>query len=102
MDAVLGELGIKLAQVLVVNAGGHEEQVLRGFELAALKPSLALVQSVAGTAADDACIATLEAAGLTPFRVGRWLAGLSPGLAVPLDELLTFFNRGIGQTEVEE
>ncbi|MDX5350829.1 MAG: hypothetical protein LPJ95_09035 [Paracoccaceae bacterium] len=102
MDAVLGELGIKVAQVVVVNAGGHEEQVLRGFDLAALKPSLTLVQSVAGTTADDACIAMLEAAGLNPFRVGRWLAGLAPGLAVPLDDLLTFFNRGIGQTEVEE
>jgi len=37
-----------------------------------------------------------------PYRVGGWLAGLTAGLTVPLDDILTFFNRGIGQTEVEE
>lgn len=102
LDAVLHELGIKGAQLVVINAGGHEEQVLRSFDLAATRPSVALVRTVAGTPADDALVALLQEAGLTPFRVGGWLAGLAPGLAVPLDELLTFFNRGIGQTEVEE
>lgn len=102
LDSVLDELGIDSAQVVVVNAGGHEEQVLRSFKLGGLKPTLALVSSVPGTALDDACVAALAEADLTPYRVGGWLAGLAPGLSVPLDDLLTFFNRGIGQTEVEE
>jgi FkbM family methyltransferase len=102
MDSVLRELGIDSAQLVVVNAGGHEEQVLRSFDLAALSPSVTLVRSAPGTALDDAVLAALIAANLTPYRVGGWLAGLAPGLSVPLDDLLTFFNRGIGQTEVEE
>ena len=44
----------------------------------------------------------MDAASLVPYRVGGWLAGLTAGLTVPLDDILTFFNRGIGQTEVEE
>jgi hypothetical protein len=102
MDSVLRELGIDSAQLVVVNAGGHEEQVLRSFDLAILAPSLALVRSAPDTPLDDAILAALTAANLTPYRVGGWLAGLAPGLTVPLDDLLTFFNRGIGQTEVEE
>jgi FkbM family methyltransferase len=102
MDSVLRELGIDSAQLIVVNAGGHEEQVLRSFDLAILAPSLALVRSAPDTPLDDAILAALTAANLTPYRVGGWLAGLAPGLTVPLDDLLTFFNRGIGQTEVEE
>ncbi len=102
LDAVLRELGIKTAHVLVINAGGHEEQVLRSLDLGAAKPSVVLVRSMAATPADDALVDILLAAGLTPYRVGAWLAGLAPGLCVPLDELLTFFHRGIGQTEVEE
>ncbi|WP_146037973.1 FkbM family methyltransferase [Tabrizicola aquatica] len=102
LDAVLHELGIKAAQLLVVNAGGHEEQVLRSFDLAAVRPSAALVRAEPGTPSNDALVDVLEAAGLSVFRIGRWLAGLAPGLTVPLDELFTFFNRGIGQTEVEE
>jgi FkbM family methyltransferase len=102
LDSVLQELGIDSAQLVVVNAGGHEEQVLRSFSLGGLKPTLALVRTVPGTALDDACLAALTEADLTPYRVGGWLAGLAPGLSVPLDDLLTFFNRGIGQTEVEE
>lgn len=102
LDSVLRELGIKTAHVLVVNAGGHEEQVLRSVDLAEVGPTLVLVRSVAATPADEAIVDLLQSAGLAPFRVGGWLAGLAPGLSVPLDELLTFFNRGIGQTEVEE
>ena len=102
LDSVLSELGIKTAHVLVVNAGGHEEQVLRSVDLAEVGPTLVLVRSVAATPADEAIVDLLQSAGLAPFRVGGWLAGLAPGLSVPLDELLTFFNRGIGQTEVEE
>jgi FkbM family methyltransferase len=102
MDSVLRELGIDSAQAVIVNAGGHEEQVLRSFDLAALSPSLALVRSAPDTPLDEAILTALTAAKLTPYRVGGWLAGLSPGLSVPLDDLLTFFNRGIGQTEVEE
>jgi FkbM family methyltransferase len=102
MDSVLRELGIDSAQVVLLNAGGHEEQVLRSFDLAALSPALALVRSARGTPLDEALVAALTAASLTPYRIGGWLAGLAPGLAVPLDDLLTFFNRGIGQTEVEE
>lgn len=102
MDSVLRELGIDSAQLVVVNAGGHEEQVLRSFDLAALSPTLALVRSTPGTPLDDAVLAALTAANLTPYRVGGWLAGVTPGLTIPLDDILTFFNRGIGQTEVEE
>ena len=103
MDTVLTELGIDSAQVLAINAGGHEAQVLAGFNLAALDPSLVLVHATPGTAADEACIATLTAANLLPFRVAGWLAGLAPArLAVPLEELLTFFQKGIGAAQDTE
>jgi FkbM family methyltransferase len=100
LDTVLRELGIDTVQLLVVNAGGHEEQVLRGADLQALKASVVLVRCTPATPADAACIATLEAARLMPFRIGDWLVGLAPGaLSVPLEELLTFFRRGIDQPE---
>lgn len=97
MDTVLGELGIDTAQLVVINAGGHEEQVLRGFDLAALDPSLVLVASTPGPAADAACVLALDAAGLQPFRIDKWLVGIAPDrLSIPLDELLTFFQKGVG------
>lgn len=100
LDTILGELGIEAAHLIVVNAGGHEEQVLRGADLSALKPSLVLVRCAAGTAIEAGCVVRLEAAALLPFRIGEWLAGLAPSaLAVPLEELLTFFGRGIGQPD---
>jgi FkbM family methyltransferase len=104
LDVVLRELGIDTAQLLVVNAGGHEEQVLRGTDLAALDLSLVLVRSTPNTLAEAACIALLEAARLMPFRQGDFLVGLQPGtLAVPLEELLTFLGRRIDQPpEVSE
>ena len=38
-----------------------------------------------------------------PFRLGDWLAGFGAGsLAVPLEELLTYFQKGIDAEEVEE
>jgi FkbM family methyltransferase len=96
MDTVLGELGIDSAQLLVINAGGHEEQILRGFDPAALDPSLVLVAATPGTSADAATIAALETAGLQPFRIEKWLVGIAPGrLSAPLDELLTFFQKGV-------
>jgi hypothetical protein len=62
-----------------------------------------MVHSTPGTASDDTCIATLTTAGLYPFRVAGWLMGLAPGrLAVPLEDLLTFFRKGLGATEDEE
>jgi FkbM family methyltransferase len=103
LDVVLRELGIDAAQMLVVNAGGHEEQVLRGADLAALGAPLVLVRSVTGTPSDVACIALLETARLLPFRIGEWLVGLPHGqLSVPLEELLTFLGRGIDQQEPSE
>lgn len=100
MDAVLGELGIDAVQLIAINAGGHEAQVLRSFDLAALDPTLVLVQSTPDTAAAADCIATLEAADLLPFRLGGQLVGLKPGsVAVPMDDLLPFLNKGIGQAE---
>lgn len=103
MDSVLQELGIDSAQVIAINAGGHEVQVLRSFDLAGLDPALVLVASVPGTAADDACVLALGAAGLIPFRVGDRLAGLAPGrLAVPMEELLTFFHKGLGDRDDNE
>jgi len=96
LDAVLEELGIDSAQVVAINAGGHEEQVLRSFDLGALQPALVLINSVIGTAVDAACIAALQTSGLQPFRLGEWLAGFVPeSLAVPMDELLTYFQKGI-------
>ncbi|MBN8632492.1 MAG: FkbM family methyltransferase [Rhodobacterales bacterium] len=103
MDTVLAELGIDSAQLLAINAGGHEAQVLASLNLAALDPALVLVHSAPGTAADEACIASLTAANLHPFRVSGWLAGLAPArLAVPLEELLTFFQRGLGTPQDTE
>jgi FkbM family methyltransferase len=100
LDTVLRELGLDRAQVVIVNAGGHEEQVLRSFDLAALQPTLALVASVPGTAADLACLTHLRAAGLAPYRLGSMIAGLAPGLMLSLDDLLTFFNRAIPETGI--
>ena len=98
LDAVLGELGLDTAQLVVINAGGHEEQVLRSFDLGALAPKLALVHAAPGTLVETVTAAALTGAGLLVFRIGDWLAGLAPGaLFVPLEELLTFFNRGLGQ-----
>ncbi|WP_333817591.1 FkbM family methyltransferase [Tabrizicola sp.] len=103
MDTVLTELGIDSAQIIAINAGGHEAQVLSSFDPAAFGPSLVLVHSSPGTAADDACIAALTAANLHPFRIAGWLAGLAPTrLAVPLEELLTFFRTGIGAPQDPE
>jgi FkbM family methyltransferase len=103
METVLTELGIDNAQLVTINAGGAEAQVLAGFDLAALQPSVTLVHSRPDTVADLACISSLEEAGLLVFRVGDYLAGLRPGaVAVPLDELLTFFNRGIHQVASPE
>jgi len=99
LDSVLRELGLDSAQLVVINAGGHEEQVLRSFDLAALSPGLVFVHAATGTVVETASLAALADAGLIPFRIGDWLAGLAPGaLAVPLEELLSFFNKGIGQT----
>jgi FkbM family methyltransferase len=103
MDSVLDELGIDSAQLVAINAGGHEAQVLGSFSIAKLDPSLVFVHSTPDTAADAAAIAALEEAGLIPFRVADWLAGLAPGrLAVPLEELLTFFQRSIGAKQEED
>ena len=72
-------------------------------DLAALDPALVLVHSTPGTVADEACIACLTAASLHPFRVAGWLAGLAPTrLAVPLEELLTFFQKGLGAPQDPE
>ena len=103
MDTVLTELGIDSAQLVAINAGGHEAQVLSGFNLAALDPSLVLVHASPGTTSDEACIATLTAASLYPFRVAGWLVGLAHArLAVPMEELLTFFQRGLGAAQDDE
>lgn len=103
MDTVLQELGIDSAQVIAINAGGHEAQVMRSFDLSRLDVSLVLINSVADTAADSACVASMTEAGLLPFRVGGWLLGLAPSrLSVPLEELLTFFQKGLGAPQDED
>ena len=103
MDTVLHELGIDRAQFVVINAGGHEAQALASFDLAALDPSLIFVHATPGTASDETCIATLTAADFIPFRVAGWLIGLAPGrLAVPLEELLTFFQKGLGAPQDDD
>lgn len=103
MDIVLEELGIDTAQLLAINAGGHEEQVLSSCDLAALDPSLVFLHTAPDSPAEARCIATLTAAGFIPFLVAGWLVGLAPGrLAVPLEELLSFFNKGIGARQEDE
>jgi FkbM family methyltransferase len=103
MDSVLEELGLDSAQLVAINAGGHEAQVLGSFDVAALDPSLVFVHSTPGSETDAACILVLADAGLLSFRVAGWLIGLAPGrLAVPLEELLVFFNKGIDENEDEE
>lgn len=103
MDIVLEELGIDTAQVLAINAGGHEEQVLAGCDLATLDPSLIFLHTAPDSPAEASCIATLTASGFIPFLVAGWLVGLAPGrLAVPLEELLTFFGRGIGASQNDD
>ena len=103
MDTVLQELGIDSAQLVAINAGGHEAQALQSFDLSALDPSLVLVHSTPDTVSEEACIRVLTSAGLVPFRVAGWLVGLSPArLCVPLEELLTFFQKGLGALDPEE
>ncbi len=94
MGAVLTELGIDRAQLLAINAGGAGALVLRGFDLAGMQPSVCLGHARPGTPEDAACIAALPAGGLVVFRIGDHPAGPASGVpAVPMDELLTFFNR---------
>lgn len=94
LDLVLDELGITSVQVLKVNAGGHEAQVLASLDLAALSASLVLVATDPGTPADADCIAALSAAGFQAFRISDWLVGLAPGqLSLPLEDLLALFGR---------
>lgn len=103
LDTVLEELGIDAAQLIAINAGGHEAQVLRGFDLAALDPSLVFVHTSPGTAVEAAAIAALTAAGFHQFQVADWLVGLAPDrLSVPLEELLTFFLKGGGATPADD
>lgn len=103
LDIVLNELGIDSAQLLVINAGGHEAEVLSSFNVAALDPSLILVHSKADTVGDATCIATLTDAGFHPFRVSGWLIGIAPArLTIPLEELLTFFQKGLGVAPQDE
>lgn len=103
MDTVLQELGIDSAQLLAINVGGHEEQVLHSFDLSRLGASLVLVHAKIGTASDEACVDLLTQAGFLPFRIAGWLVGLSPShLAVPLEELLAFFGKGLGQPQDAE
>lgn len=103
METVLAELGIDRVQLIVINAGGHEAQVLQGFSLAALDPSLVLVHATPGTASDETCIQALTAAGLLSFRVADWLVGIAPArLSVPLEELLTFFRKGLGAPQEDD
>jgi FkbM family methyltransferase len=103
MDTVLRELGLDTVHVVALNAGGHEAEVLGSFDLAALDAALVFVHSTAGSASDTACIARLTDAGLLPFRLADWLIGLAPNrLALPLEELLTFFQRGIGAPQDED
>lgn len=101
LDVVLRELGIDRVDMIVVNAGGRELDVLASFDLAALNPTAVLVDcSGASPAEDAAAIAALTAAGLQVFRIAHRLLGIRPqGLAVPLDELFCFF--GLGQGAVE-
>ena len=103
MDTVLQELGLDTAQLVVINAGGHEAQVLQGFNLSAIDPSLVLVHATPGTTSEEACVAALTAAGLLPFRVADWLVGLAPDrLTVPMEDLLTFFQKGVGALQDED
>lgn len=103
MDTVLSELGIDSAQLVVVNAGGHEAQALSSFAIPDLDPSLLLVHATPGTAAEETCANALAAAGLHTFRIAGWLVGLAPDrLTIPLEELLTFFRKDLGAAEDEE
>jgi FkbM family methyltransferase len=103
MDTVLEELGIDSAQLVAINVGGHEAQALRGIDLSALDPSLVFVHATTGTASESDCIAMLTDAGLIPFQIAGWLVGLAPDrLAVPLEELLTFFLKGIGEPQEDD
>jgi FkbM family methyltransferase len=103
LDTVLDELGIDTAHLIVINASGHEAQVLAGFDLAALDPSVVVLHTTPGTASEASCIARLTDAGLIPFHIAGWLTGLAPDrLAVPLEELFTFFQRGVGAALLDE
>lgn len=103
LDTVLEELGLDAAQLVVINAGGHEAQVLAGFDLSTLNASLVFIHSTPGTVSEEACLATLADAGFLPFLVADWLVGLAPDqLAVPMEELLSFFQKGVGATQTDE
>jgi FkbM family methyltransferase len=103
MDTVLEELGIDSAQLIAINAGGHEAQALRGIDLATIDPSLVFVHSTAGTVSEADCIAMLTEAGFIPFNIAGWLVGLAPDrLFVPLEELLTFFLKGTAEPQEDD
>lgn len=103
MEAVLSELGLDEVSLVAINAGGAEARVLQGFSLAGLHASLTLVHTPPDTEVERACVALMQSAGLSVFRIGDQLAGLAPAaLSVPLDDLLTFLNRGVGQPEAPE
>jgi FkbM family methyltransferase len=102
LDLVLNELGISSVQVLKVNAGGHEAQVLASLDISAFGLLLVLVATNPGTPADSDCIDLLVRAGLVPYRVADWLVGLAPDqLSLPLDDLLALFGRRIGQVDTD-
>ncbi len=104
LDTVLQELGIDSAQIISINAGGHEAQVLQSFALAGLDPSVVFIHATPDTTSEEACVVSLTTAGLLPFRVAGWLVGLAPNrLTMPLEELLAFFQKGLGApAEVDE
>lgn len=101
MDTVLRELGIDRVDVVAINAGGHELDVLSSFALADLGATAVIVHCTgASLPHEPAYVAALEAAGLLVFRIGDDLVGMHPGgLRVPLEDLLTFFGKRVGQEE---
>ncbi|MEH7829468.1 FkbM family methyltransferase [Gemmobacter denitrificans] len=90
LDGLLAETGLADFDLLVIDAEGHEREVLRSFDLSAHGIRAAIVECNQGDMQHEAeYAAMLRAAGFTVLRVHSDLFALHPGrLALSIDQVL--------------
>lgn len=94
LDSVLEEAGIDRADLVVIDVEGHEMNVLESFDLAALQPTMAVIECNGANRHEEPRIAAaMAAAGLSVVRLGEDLVGLRPGaLQIPAEAMLSFLS----------